>query len=236
MYYSIRIKNLQKKNKKKTIFYILLIIGTITIFFFLGIKILVYFINIVSDLKKSNNTNVSEDIIPPKTPYVYPLSEYTSSKNVEIKGQGESSSTVELNMNNKKYDEIVGNDGDFIFNLSLNEGINEFFLTSKDTAGNISESTKTYKIIYDKTPPLLEIRSPQNNITIIGLKNKVVEIKGITEKDSVVTINDRFVYLSDTVDFVYKFDLSNGENKITIKSRDMTGNEEAKELNIIYQE
>jgi flagellar basal body-associated protein FliL len=236
MYYSIRNKNLQKKNKKRTLLYIVLFICIIILFSFLGINILVNIINIVTDIKKSDLPQDSIDTIPPKSPYIYPYNEYTANKTIEIKGEAEASSSVILYLNDHKIDSVVGNTGSFVFKIDLDEGLNEFFLISKDSSGNTSANTKKYHVNYDKNPPVLEISNPQNNTVYSGIKNRIIEIKGVSEKNSIVTINDKFVYISDTGNFVYKFELSNGENKITIRSKDMAGNEEVKELVISYQE
>ncbi len=236
MYYSLRNKNLQKKNKKNTIKYLFLTIVVVVIFSIVGIKILVNIISVITDVKKSDTPQSSSDSIPPMVPYIYPVPEYTTSNSIDIKGNAEASSTVILTLNNHKSDTIVGNTGNFLFKIELIEGLNEFYLYSKDSSGNTSSNSKTYKITLDKISPVLDITSPQNNTTYSGSKNKILEIKGVSEKDATVTINDRFVYTNDDGSFNYKFELNSGENQILVKSIDLAGNEAIKNLTIIYQE
>ncbi len=236
MYYSIRNKNLQKKNNKMILMYTFFTILVIIIFSFLGIKLLVKVITFITDIKKSNISQNEADTIPPKIPYVYPFSEYTTNESIEIKGEAEISSSLILYLNDHRYDTVVGNTGKFLYKLILNDGVNEFYLYSEDSSGNKSSNTKIYKVTLDRTPPLLEITNPQDKSIISGSKNKIVEIKGKSEKDATVTVNDRFVNTSDDGSFIYKYDLNNGENKLTIKAKDMAGNEETNDLTIYYQE
>lgn len=236
MSYSFKNRRFQKKARKQTFLYLFLTLVVIGIFAVLGVKVLVNIINVISDVKKSDSPLVSDDNIPPMVPYLNILSEYTNTSELEIKGNSEPSSLVILHLNGKDTDTVAGNTGSFLFKVALKEGGNDFYLYSKDASGNISQNTKTYTVNFDKTPPVLDISSPQNNSNITGSKNKVVEIKGVSEKDATVTINDRFVYTSDEGTFIYKYDLSNGENKFTIRSKDSAGNETSKEFILFYQE
>lgn len=236
MYYSIRNRNLQNKNKKRIIFYLILTLCIIVTFSFLGIKFLVYVINIVTDIKKSDTPQASADTIPPKVPSVNSFTDCTNNQTIEIKGNAEPASSVLLYLGSREMDTIVGNTGNFVFKLNLNEGVNKFYLLSKDSSGNVSAKTKSYQITYDITPPILDIISPQNGEVFSGRLNKIIEIKGESEKDATVAINDKFVNLSENGVFDYKIELSNGENQISIKSSDSAGNETTKMLSVSYQE
>lgn len=236
MSYSFKNRSLQKKTKKQTFLYLFLTLVVVGIFAILGVKVLVNIINVISDVKKSDTPLVSDDNIPPMVPYLNLIPEHTNSYALEIKGNAEPSSIVVLNLNSKETDTVAGNTGSFLFKTSLKEGVNDFYLYSKDASGNVSQNTKTYMVNFDKISPVLDITSPQNNSNITGSKNKITEIKGVSEKEATVTINGRFVFTSDDGTFIYKYDLSNGENKLTIKSKDSAGNETSKEFILFYQE
>ena len=200
------------------------------------IKILVNIINVISDLKTSNNTVTSVDNIPPVVPNIHPYDEFVSTQIVSIKGNTEPSATVQLYLNGEKNEVVAGQDSEFIFRLDLSEGENEFYVISVDAAGNKSNSSKVYRITYDKSPPNINITSPQDNASYSGTSAKMMEIKGSTEADSTVTINDKFVSVDESGAFISRYSLNNGENKITIKSIDRSGNENSKDLTITYQE
>lgn len=236
MYYSIRNRNIQRKNKRNTLIYFFLSIALVVIFSFVGIKVLVKVINVITDIKKSDTSQSSTDHIPPMIPSVESLPEYTSNSSVEIKGNAEAGSSITLIFNGNESDSVVGSDGTYVFKKTLEEGLNELYLFSKDLSGNSSQNTKVFKITFDKTTPEIDIKSPSNGTTFYGFKNKIAEIKGNTEGDATVTVNDKYVYVSDDGSFNCKYDLSNGENKITFKAVDPSGNEATKEITLYYQD
>ena len=236
MYYSIRNRNIQRKNKKNTLIYIFLSIAVVVLFSFVGIKALVKVINVITDIKKSDTPQSSTDQIPPMIPFVETLPEHTSNSSIEIKGNAEAGSTITLKFNGNESDSVVGNDGHYVFKKTLEEGLNELYLFSKDSSGNSSQNTKVFKITFDKTAPQIDIKSPTSGTTLYGSKNKLAEIKGSTESDATVTANDKYVYVADDGSFNCRYDLSNGENKITFKAVDQAGNETTKEITLYFQE
>jgi len=227
---------MRQKNTKNSIIFVLLTTFVIIFLFFTGIKILTYTINIFTNLKSSNTSPNSSDTLPPKIPDVYSFNEYTNSQKIVIKGGAEPSSVVYLNLNGKVLNKVADSDGIYIFDLTLKEGNNDFYLFSKDSSGNESGKTKTYMVIQDLTKPLLQIDQPSNNSTIAGVKNKLLEIKGVSESGVELKINDKFVNVNENGAFIYKYDLNIGENLIRLSAKDRAGNETSKDLTVIYQE
>jgi len=236
MYYSLRSKNKQRNYRKRSVLFIFLTIFTVTLFSVLGIKILVNIINLITDLKISDQNNPSYDNIPPRIPYIYPLPRYTSSSVVDIKGETESGSIVTLQMDHGITEVVSGNTGSFLFKVDLKEGDNKFYFYSTDSSGNASSKTIEYNVILDKTSPVITITLPQDNTTFYGTKNKTVEIKGVSDSTSTVTINDRYVGLTDDGSFIYKYILNTGENILSIKSTDPAGNIAEKKITLFYEE
>ena len=177
---------------------------TSIILFFVGVKVFVSIINFVYDIKKSDTLKEIDDNIPPRIPDVYNLPDFTNQDDIQIKGNAEISSTVFLYLNNKKYSVVTGNDGVFLFNEKLLDGDNQLYLNSEDSSGNLSLDTKTYHINLDKSAPELEITDPSNNSTFYGSSEKIVEIKGKTESDSTLSINERFVNVMSDGSFFYQ--------------------------------
>ncbi len=234
--YSLKQYRKQKSNKKKSFFYVMLTLVSIVVLFFVGIQLLVSLINFISDLKYSGQVAEKSDTIPPNTPNIHTFSEFTSNENVEIKGNSEASSIIYLYLNGEKKEIVSNSDGNFVFSVNLSEGINEFYLTAIDGSGNESPRSKSYFITLDKTTPDLEISQPENNSTFYGIKNKLLEIKGKIDEPVTLKFNEKYVSPSDSGDFIFKYDLSVGENKIIYLAKDFAGNELSGEIIVYFYE
>ena len=236
MYYSLRNKNKQRNYRKRSVLFLFMTIITVLLFSILGIKILVNIINLITDIKISDQSNPSYDNIPPRIPYIYSLPRHTSSSAIDIKGETESGSIVTLQTNHGKTDVVAGSTGSFLFKVDLTEGDNKFYFYSTDSSGNSSSKTIEYNVILDKTPPDIEISLPQDNTIFYGTENMTVEIKGVSDSTSTVTINDRYVGLADDGSFIFKYRLNTGENILTIKSTDPAGNISEKKITLFFEE
>ena len=85
-----------------------------------------------------------------------------------------------------------------------------------------------------RQPPNLTISSPENDITVT---EETIAVKGETDPDSIVTINDRETELSDSGEFNSEVKLDPGENVIVITTvRDGNSDRSASEIrNITYE-
>jgi len=107
------------------------------------------------------------------------------------------------------------------YDFNLSEGENNISITSKDSAGNES-SKATVKIILDSilptTPTLNEVITP-TNISIQPLS-------GTKETNSSIWINGvEVVSLNSSTVWSYSYNFSEGNNSISLTSRDTVGNE-----------
>ncbi|KKR11515.1 MAG: hypothetical protein UT39_C0006G0021 [Candidatus Woesebacteria bacterium GW2011_GWA1_39_21] len=236
MYYSLRQKKQTQSNRNKSIRYLLFTIFSAVVIFFAGAKALVYVINFIGNLKNSDTISKSEDKIPPNIPLVNDIPDYTNKDNIEVKGSAEAASAVTLSLNRDTYEQVADSDGSYIFKAKLVSGINSFFLFSTDSAGNESVHTKQYQIVLDKDNPNLTVNQPQDNSTVYGDKNRLVEIKGTSDSDVELKINDKYVLVSDDDTFGYKYNLQPGANTITLVAKDKAGNEATKQLTVNFQE
>jgi len=114
------------------------------------------------------------------------------------------------------------------------DGDNNFVATAIDTAGNISQKTKEYKIVFDNKNPDLTLDSPADGSSFFGTQQRQVTIQGTTEADSKVTINDRIISVDENGKFQYTTTLNDGENKFTVKTSDQAGNTTEKTLVINF--
>ncbi|MBU4509925.1 DUF1565 domain-containing protein, partial [bacterium] len=107
------------------------------------------------------------------------------------------------------------------YDFNLSEGENNISITSQDSAGNESGEA-TAKIILDSilptVPTLKEVITP-TNISIQVLA-------GTKETNSSIWINNiEAIPVNSSTTWTYDFNLSEGENNISITSQDMIGNE-----------
>lgn len=81
--------------------------------------------------------------------------------------------------------------------------------------------------------PLVTVLSPATGETI---RDKSVEIRGVGENISYISLNDRRIYLSEDGDFSEKLLLQNGYNIFTIKAQDKFGKTTEKKLELVYKQ
>lgn len=235
-FYNSRLEKIREKRElRKAIILFFLSFLLLFSFFTLGIPFLGKVAVFLGNLK-STTTNEKTDIIPPSPPSFSFLPEATSSASLDLLGYAEPNSTVTLFLNGIKQDEIeVNESGSFLAkNLKLSEGENEIYAYTKDNSGNESQKSEKVLIILDTKPPEIEIFSPDDKQTFYLPKNKI-EIKGKTEPEVTLMINDHQVILNTEGEFTYPFTLSSGENKIKLLATDKAGNQTEKELTLFLE-
>lgn len=176
------------------------------------------------------------DNIPPSPPQIAPLPEATNSASLDILGSAEAGSTLDLFLNGAEVKKVlVGDKGRFrLGSIKLTEGENNIFAKAVDEAGNESQESIRQTIIYDKEPPTLEIESPKDGKSFFG-DQKEIDIRGKTEKDAIVNINERKVIVNLDGSFDSVYSLSEGPNEISIVASDKAGNKTQKSLKVYYQ-
>ncbi|PIS15229.1 hypothetical protein COT63_01060 [Candidatus Shapirobacteria bacterium CG09_land_8_20_14_0_10_38_17] len=176
------------------------------------------------------------DNIPPPPPQIAPLPEATNSASLEVVGSAELDSTLILFLNGVEIKKIlIGNEGEFrIGQIKLNDGENNLFAKAVDLAGNESQESVRQIIFFDKEPPTLKIESPQDGDSFFD-DQKEITIKGETEKDAIVNINERKVVVSLEGKFESVYSLSEGTNEILVISSDKAGNKAQESLKVYYR-
>jgi len=224
----------ERRNIRKAVLFVFLTIGALTLLFFVGIPLLGKFAAFVSDLAKSDKAITSDDKTPPAPPRFNTFPDFTNQDKVNLTGTTEPGTTVKLTFNGDGQEALSDKDGNFSFNLDLAAGDNLFTAIAVDPAGNLSQQTKDFKIVYDNKPPDLTIDSPPDGSQFFGSKQRQVTIQGTTEIQSQITINDRVVVVDDDGKFQFTTTLSEGENKFTVKSVDAAGNTTEKVLTLSF--
>jgi len=116
---------------------------------------------------------------------------------------------------------------------NLREGKNSFYAIAKNKNHSFSKKTPVYEIFYKSKKPTLEVFEPKDGDKF---SNQEIIIKGKTDKETFIKINDIPVIVDAVGNFQTSLILKNeGENKIQINASDLAGNIETKELTVFYQ-
>lgn len=233
--YNRRFSSLEaKKNTKSAIFYVLLTIVSIVAIYFVGIPLAGRLTAFVTSLKSNDKKITSSDITPPPIPKFKNFPEATNQQNITLSGNTEAGSTVKLTFNGNSQETLADSDGQFSFNVTLQDGDNTFAATATDQSGNQSQKTEDFQIVFDKKVPDLAITSPNDGASFFGSNQRQVTIQGTTEADASVTVNDRIIFVDDTGSFQYTTTLNEGANNFKIKSIDKAGNSTEKDLTLNF--
>jgi hypothetical protein len=120
-------------------------------------------------------------------------------------------------------------DGKIQASIPLKEGENVFTLIVADLAGN--ETERTIRIIFDNVPPTLTVTEPLPWTKTI---RKKLTIKGKTEQNCVLKVNEQIISIEKDGSFTFYLDLINGLNAIAFTATDLAGNQKVYSLPIQY--
>jgi len=208
---------------------VILLVGT----YFVGLTLL-------SRLGNRDETFTQRDRVAPPPPTLTNIPQATNSAILKVAGFAEAGSTVKLFLNgNENESQLVGAEEQFVFEkVNLESGENEIYATARDTAGNESPPSTSFRVTIDQKPPQLEVSEPENGAVIKEEKDKqtFVLVKGKVEEKATVTVNDYQAIVREEGNFEYRFLLTaEGENKLKIVARDAAGNKTTIEKTVIYK-
>ena len=226
----------EKRNTRKSVIFVLLSIVIIVFLATNGLSLITKAINFASSFKKNPQTLELLDKTPPSPPFLQSVPDATNSSPYEIAGRVEPGNTVVIIFNTKDEEIQTDENGNFSAKFNLTKGENTFFAYTKNPAGNKSQDTKNYVLIFDNEAPEIKISEPTDGNSFYGAKQKNTNIKGTTEPDSSVTINDRITTVDDSGAFSLNYSLSNGENNLIVKAIDKAGNEKETSLKLFFNE
>lgn len=229
-------KTEEKSNKKKAYLYIILTVFSLVLLIFYGIPAIVKMASFLTELRSSGEPIGVEDTTPPAPPQMDDLPEATNKSAITISGTAEPGATVIIFLNGEELESLVNNSGEFSYTSGINKGENTVYAIAKDTAGNESQATQEYSIVFDDEDPVLAIDSPEDGAEFYGNKQRQVTIEGTTEEDASITMNDRFVAVESDGAFTFATTLNDGENTFTIKAEDSAGNYTETLLTLYFSE
>jgi len=235
--YSSRLNRLEDKRNTRKAF--LIVLGTIVIVILMlviGIPTLIRMVVLIGDMKSSGKQVDRMDVIPPSPPQILYQYDATNSAQINLTGFSEAGATVYLTNNSNSIGEaVVKDDGTWLIaNIKLNTGSNDFIATAVDLSGNRSQMSKTVSIIFSTKEPKLEISSPTDRQNVTG-KPANVNVRGLTDPDARLTVNDRVIIVSADGTFSANYPLNSGENVMIFLSKDIAGNQARREMTVTYQ-
>lgn len=209
------------------------------IIIYLGVKLILGILFLSSRIAPSDKiqekTQQQEDqILLPANITVYEIPEATNSAPIKIKIQTENIDKLEVFLNNESVDkfDLTKEILEDIKIDKLQEGENEVFFIGRRRDKNEKVKSRVYTVVFDSTPPELKIESPEPNLSTI---QDFVIIKGQTEQETRVFVDNISVVVLPDGNFEYQYFLKEGENKIIIKAIDKAGNQTEKELTVIKE-
>lgn len=226
----------EKRNTRKAVVFVLLSLVIVVFLATNGLSLITKVINFASSFKKSPQVVDLLDKTPPSPPFLQSIPDATNTSPFEITGRVEPGNTVVINFNGKEEEIQTDENGNFSTKFDLVKGDNTFFAYTKNPAGNKSQDTQKYVLVFDNESPDIRIVTPSDGASFYGSRQKNVTIKGTTKIDSSVTINDRIATVNDDGSFSLNYSLSDGENNLKIKSVDKAGNEKEISLKLFFFE
>ena len=114
----------------------------------------------------------------------------------------------------------------------LVKGNNEVYVKAFTKDKKNSKKTEVFQVFYNNEKPKLEVSEPADNSKT---SKSDILIKGITDKEVFIKINDFPVVVNANGDWQTTIKLKEGDNSIVIFASDLSGNTESKTLTINYQ-
>lgn len=226
----------QKKHLKSTI--VLLVVALVVLFYFIftvGFKMLLntsaFIANTFSEatpVPLNRNSDIYGSINIDDIPIA------TNSAKIIVSGSVINYGTLNFYINDElvKKQPITSTD---IFNIEIGDlerGDNEVYVKALTDDGKNSKKTTVYTVVYKDEKPKLDISDPDENSTT---SNPEVTVKGATDREVLVKINDSPVVVDVNGNFDSTVRLKEGENKITVTAQDTAGNLETKTLAVTYR-
>jgi len=228
------VKKEKRKIEKQTFYYLFFGVVILLLFIFL---IMPNLIRLFFSIVDKESTFVETDTVPPQVPVLSsnPV-EATFSASLTLQGFAEPNSRVVFLLDSTEAAKVVvAEDGQFEYELSLADGPNELSIFGIDEAGNESLATRSYTIVRDSQAPPLELEEPKDGSVIELKKNRTVTIKGKTEAEAKVFINDRLVLADKEGNFSTNYYLAEGKNELKFVVIDKATNKTERNIEVEFR-
>ena len=224
----------EKKLKNKIVVYLVVFFLVVYFIFTFGIKLLLNTSSFISGLFPQPSTkplSKTEDSF--SSIDISSIPQATNSARIIISGSTLNFDVLEFYINAKKVTEIEFSSDTFSEEIGdLEKGDNNVYIRAKSKDNKIEKNTITYKVFYKDEKPKLEITEPLDNLTT---NNQEIKVKGSTDKETYVRVNDLPVVVDANGNFETTVRLKDGDNQVTATAADIAGNVETKMIKVTYQ-
>lgn len=230
-------RSAEKKTKKQLYLSIAGIVILIFVLVKFGIPALVNFSLFLSTFKgnqpSSNTQNAKEIIVPPVLTQEFTA---TNSASITVNGTAVAKQTIQLYANDDLVDTTTTkDDGSFSFkNVNLTQQQNTLKARAKKDT-KTSDFSDSLLISYIQKAPSLTVDSPNDGQSFPHDQGNVV-VKGKTDPDVRVTVNDFWAIVDSKGNYSYSLHLQNGDNQIHIVATDAAGNKIEKQIKVTYSQ
>ena len=224
----------EKKLKNQIVVYLVVFILVVYFIFTYGIRLLLNTSSFISGLfpqpstKPLSKTEESFSSID-----ISSIPQATNSAKIIISGSTLNFDILDFYLNDRKVKEIESSSDIFSEEIGdLEKGDNSVYVKARSEDNRTIKKTIIYKVFYKNEKPKLEITEPSDNFST---SNQEIKIKGSTDKETYVHINDLPVVVDANGNFETSIRLKDGDNQITATAQDIAGNTETKTLKVTYQ-
>ncbi len=225
-------KKFQKKSRNTLVLSILGIIAILFLMFRYGLPLISdasFLFGRVTSSPETENKTEKEDFLA--SPDLDTLPDATKEEMITITGTSVGGEKVTIYLNGSLEDEVIVEDGSFEYELKLTDGGN--IIKAKAMKGEMeSEFSNSVNISLIKEGPELSIDSPGDNAELKGANP--IEVKGHTDPDVTVTVNDFQAVSSSNGSYSYLLTLKEGGNEIKVVAIDAAGNKTEKTIRVNY--
>lgn len=215
------------------------LIGIVIVLFLIiqfGVPLLIQTTSVISGANNETETSVksksAEYVAPPQ---LDPVTEATNSGEIIVSGISQENLTIKLFVNGRLTDELSSKkDGSFKFTeVPLKPGENTIRAKAQKDKDSESDFSEIYTVTYLNNAPDLSVEEPANDRQY-EKENNTAEVKGKTDPNVKVTVNDLWAIVNDEGQFSYNVPLREGDNTIKIVATDPAGNKTETERKVKY--
>lgn len=158
----------------------------------------------------------------------------TNAAKLIVSGDATEYEKVEYYINNVRVDTgKIKSNGIFSEEIgNLKSGENKIYVIAVSKDGKHEKESEVYIVTYKNEKPKLEIETPKDGDTV---NKSEIQIKGTTDKDVTVRVNNQHVVIDLAGNFTTTYRLKEGDNKLEISATDIAGNIEKKEMTVKYE-
>lgn len=231
---------LAKRYQRQTLKTLILsVLGIIAILFLLvkfGVPLLANISLFLSNTKNKQEVTKKKDVFV-APPVLDALPNATNSAQINVSGTATPGEKINLYINGELEEKTdVQKDHTFVFEkITLKDGENHIQTKSITKDKNESDFSNQYTIVFKKEPPALTIESPSNDQKF-SKDDKRTEVKGKTDPNVKVTVNDFWAIVDSDGNFSYTLPLKDGDNTIKVTATDEAGNKTEKEVKVNYSQ